>query len=292
MQSIADTDGGAILHPRGAPFAVDRFAPSEHVARFVDHYWLVRWQLERGEEHNQFVLSHPVVNVSVTAEVHRAVGPSTSVIERRLVGSGWTFGVMFRPAGFWPLLRASLASIANKEFDLAEILPDAARAIAAASSIAARECETAGVDAAIGALLPSVRQSSEASTHLAERARSDREIVRAEQLAKVAGVSLRTLERRFSVHVGLSPKKVIQRYRLQEVTQRTLHGEVDWASVAADLGYADQAHLIRDFRAATGEAPGGYARFENRPSTLGERWRQSGGNRVGESLTSRDHHDQ
>lgn len=265
MVTEVDSDGGAILHPRLAPFVADRFLPSDHVARFVDHYWLVRWQLGHGEEYQQLVLSHPVVNVSVNTETARVVGPSTGVVERRLAGSGWTFGVMFRPAGFWPLLRRSLASIAGKELALADVLPDAAGSIAIAGNTAARACEASALDDALAALLPTAPQPSETSTHLAELARADREIARAEQLAKVADVSIRTLERRFSVHIGLSPKKVIQRYRLQEVAERARLGPVSWASVAADLGYADQAHLVRDFRAVTGEAPAKYLRVENAP---------------------------
>lgn len=34
---------------------------------------------------------------------------------------------------------------------------------------------------------------------------------------------------------------------------------IDWAALAADLGYADQAHLTRDFTAAVGAPPGRYA---------------------------------
>jgi transcriptional regulator GlxA family with amidase domain len=118
------------------------------------------------------------------------------------------------------------------------------------------------MDALLAELLPTARQASEASTELAELARSEGGIVRAEQLASIAAVSLRTLERRFRTHVGLSPKKAIQRYRLQAVAERALSDDIDWASVAAELGYADQAHLSRDFRAVTGEAPASYSRTE------------------------------
>lgn len=263
VERVPDTDGGAVLHPRFAPFAVERFAPSDHVARFVDHYWLVRWQLEAGVEHRQLVLSHPTVNVSISNDGHRVVGPSLGAIERQLMGSGWTFGVMFRPGGFWPLLGSPVAAIANRELELDDVLHADAPAIVRAGRIAAREGECRGVDNTLSLLLPRVPQPSESSTALAERSRSDRSITRVEQLAGIAGVSVRTLDRRFGAHIGLSPKKVIQRYRLQEAAERAQSTRVDWAATASELGYADQAHLTRDFRAVTGEAPAGYAKAES-----------------------------
>jgi AraC-like DNA-binding protein len=38
------------------------------------------------------------------------------------------------------------------------------------------------------------------------------------------------------------------------------HGEPDWAWLALDGGYADQPHLVREFRALTGHTPVGYLR--------------------------------
>ena len=59
---------------------------------------------------------------------------------------------------------------------------------------------------------------------------------------------------------GCTPKWLIQRRRLHEAAER-LSGEErpDLARVAADLGYADQAHFGRDFRAVTGLTPGAFA---------------------------------
>jgi AraC-like DNA-binding protein len=54
---------------------------------------------------------------------------------------------------------------------------------------------------------------------------------------------------------------VIRRSRLHEVTGRMAAGaRVDWAALAADLGYADQAHLSRDFADVFGESLTQYAR--------------------------------
>jgi transcriptional regulator GlxA family with amidase domain len=96
---------------------------------------------------------------------------------------------------------------------------------------------------------------------LVERAEADTTLVRAEQLADLAGVSLRTLQRRFHAYVGIGPKWVVQRFRLLDVTAAA-HGQddVDWAGLAARHGYTDQSHLIRAFTQLVGHPPATYAR--------------------------------
>ncbi len=59
--------------------------------------------------------------------------------------------------------------------------------------------------------------------------------------------------------MGVSPKWVMRRARLHEAAERADSGEpVDWAELAADLGYADQAHLTGDFAATIGIFPTRY----------------------------------
>lgn len=83
-----------------------------------------------------------------------------------------------------------------------------------------------------------------------------------DDLAALCGVGVRRLQRLFADHVGVSPKWLLRRFRLQDVTDTLAAAPgapVDWAGLAADLGYVDQAHLSRDFAAMFGEPPTTYA---------------------------------
>jgi AraC-like DNA-binding protein len=89
---------------------------------------------------------------------------------------------------------------------------------------------------------------------------ADPGITRVDQLAAAAATGVRRLQRLFAEHVGVGPKWVIRRYRLHEVTERmAAGGPVDRAGLAADLGYADQAHFNHDWRRVTGMTPGDFA---------------------------------
>jgi AraC-like DNA-binding protein len=79
------------------------------------------------------------------------------------------------------------------------------------------------------------------------------------EVAKRIGVLSKTLNRRFCAAVGLTPKRYSRVRRLQRVLC-SISGarEVDWCETAADHGYADQAHLVHDFRELTGMTPTGY----------------------------------
>jgi AraC-like DNA-binding protein len=81
------------------------------------------------------------------------------------------------------------------------------------------------------------------------------------KVAADLGVLPRTLRRRFTAQVGLSPKRFARVQRLQRVV-RDLDGRssVDWAGVAARHGYADQPHLVEEFRQLVGVTPTEYLR--------------------------------
>ncbi len=80
-----------------------------------------------------------------------------------------------------------------------------------------------------------------------------------DELAAHAGYSKRTLQRLFREYVGVSPKWVLQRIRLHEAAERMAEGEGDWPRLALELGYFDQAHFIKAFKAVIGRSPADYA---------------------------------
>jgi AraC-like DNA-binding protein len=82
------------------------------------------------------------------------------------------------------------------------------------------------------------------------------------EVAAVLGVLPRTLRRRFTARVGLSPKRFARVQRLQRVV-RDLDGRahVDWAAIAATHGYADQPHLVEEFHQLVGVTPTEYLRY-------------------------------
>ena len=99
---------------------------------------------------------------------------------------------------------------------------------------------------------------------MVEAIRTDRSVRRVDGFARDHGLTVRRLQRLFLTHVGVDPKWVIRRYRLHEAIERAAGGTPDWAGLAAELGYSDQAHLVRDFTAVTGVSPGAYAHADRR----------------------------
>lgn len=74
----------------------------------------------------------------------------------------------------------------------------------------------------------------------------------------------RRFRERFQSEVGMAPKLFARVQRFQAVIG-AVHAldEVDWAGIAADCGYFDQAHFIHDFRAFSGLTPTEYLAFKS-----------------------------
>ena len=264
------TTRGVLRPVETAQTAELRRDPDVHpaLAPFVERYWSVRWDRTGQPPFRSEVLSHPSVNVSVETGDRPRFGfalPAVlvhGVVTRRftvdLVGTGRVTAAKFRPGGFRAFTGVLPArnSVALLRGELA-LDPDRLRtAVLAEDDDADR---TAVLDAALAPLAPEPDPAYLDLLAVLDAMIDDRSLVRVDQVAELAATSTRSLQRAFATYVGVSPKAVLARYRLQDAAALIDAGEVDdLAALAADLGWFDQAHFSRDFRAVVGTTPSAY----------------------------------
>ncbi len=82
--------------------------------------------------------------------------------------------------------------------------------------------------------------------------------LRVDDLCNELGISRKHLNNIYKVATGLSPKRFARLTRFRSVVDRIRGPAEPWVSIAADKGYFDQAHLIRDFRQFAGETPSAF----------------------------------
>jgi AraC-like DNA-binding protein len=256
--------GAGVLHAGAAAtrFTLDRYPPPEDLAPFVDFCWVVRWDLGGQPPHEQQILPHPNVNLAFEAAGAAVYGVDRSIFTRRLSGAGKALGIRFRPGGFRPFSPRPIYSLNDRVVPASRLFGPAADE-ANTVVMAAGADDTAMLAAGTGLLRgfgaeadPGTGQAAE----LVKRITEDPGLRRVAQLAEASGLSERKLQRLFSDYVGVSPKWVMRRARLHEAALRAESGaDVDWPALALDLGYADQAHLVRDFTATLGVSPARYA---------------------------------
>lgn len=257
----------------------DRAPAGDALDGLVEWFWSVAWELPDGRVHDQRVLNHPAGNISIGTlddagvPLHpaqgRVYGVMTKVSHRRLTSIGWTVAARTSVGGLGVLLDAPASATVDTELRL-DALPglNAQRLLACVRS---ELCNDERVDILRSELNemvlrrdPALIAEGHEVVELAAVAEHDRTVRRVEQLATIAGVGVRTLQRLFDRHVGVSPSFVIRRWRIIEAAESAraaLDTNSDWsgwATVAAELGYADQAHLTRDFRRHIGTTPAAY----------------------------------
>lgn len=265
----------AIVRPaQGArAFDVERIGPVTSLSEFVDYYWLVRWHVP--EPFRQQVVPQPRVHIAAEDGRLFVHGVNRKPFFRTLSGRGHVLGAAFHPGGFRPLLKATVRGIHGTVRTGLDVfgLDDqpAARRILGTddSATMVRTLETY-----LLAAEPEPDPLGRQVTELVHEVQCRPDLVRAEQLAVHAGMSLRNLQRLFSEYVGIGPKWVIQRSRILDVTATAHSGmPADWTALAHELGFSDQAHLTRVFTQVVGTPPAAYqteaAMTTSRPANRG-----------------------
>lgn len=167
------------------------------------------------------------------------------------------FAIRFRPAGLTAFPRVHLGSLTQQCIDVHSLWGSRARLLAEqlahAPSCRARVAITN--DFLLAHLsVPSDRNQLARSAARAFLTRGGLKDVGS--VADSHGIGYKKLERLFAAEVGLSPKHFARIVRLQRALASAVRGpNLNLAQLALEMGYADQAHLTRDFSALVGRPP-------------------------------------
>jgi AraC-like DNA-binding protein len=244
----------------GKMFRLGRYLPPPDLAPFLDHYWIVEWDLRGQPAYTQRTLPYPCVHVVFDRARTGIWGVPTGPFDYELKDAGKVCGLRFRPGAFRAFLGRPLHTITDRVLALSDVFPwdDTA----AQDAVLDTPDDTATIEAA-GALLRAVLPAPDPQVDrigaILRAVEATPELTRVEDLAATARMAVRSLQQLFSEYVGVSPKWVIRRFRLHEAADRLATGtDVDLAALAQGLGYFDQAHFTSDFRRLVGKSPGRY----------------------------------
>lgn len=251
-----------ILFPERLPRFV-RLPPPDTATELIAWIWIPEWDLAPGEVSRQPVLSYPATNLVVDADGVTLWGPTTRVSERVLTGSGWAVGALLRPAATMALPIEPAATVdGHLPLDEPDLVADVTTAMRGGDA-PDHPAAVARVTAWLTSRVPQVGDEGLLANSAVDLLLTDPHVMRVEDAATRLHLSARSLQRLTQRATGMAPSRIIRRRRLQEAAQRIREDPTaPLARIAADLGYADQAHLAADFRTVLGFTASEYRRSE------------------------------
>lgn len=255
-------------------FDLHLFEPHPELRPWVEYYWAVEWHLG-AHQFVQSVITNPTIDLSfeddwATNQSNACVvatGVTPRSYQRTLRGHGDVFAVHFHPGMFRSWWGKPVNTLTGNAVRLGTHLrrwETAATALMTTLLTANNQERVRMVDALLLEHLPTRDVVGEDIRDLVHAARHDRTLWDTRIMAQRRKVSARTNQRQFLEYVGVGPKWVAQRYRVQAAIDlldaERLGSEApgDLTQLALELGYFDLAHFSREFRAVTGDAPSKY----------------------------------
>jgi AraC-like DNA-binding protein len=247
----------------GGRYDLRRIPPAPDLAQLIERHWVVEWDLRGHPDQSVETLPHPVANLFFWYGTGSLAGPGVRKSVQELSGRGRVFGVKLRAGAGYPLTGIPMRRLVDATRPLPEVFGVEGARLSAAVNAAEDDAEQVALaEEFLRSRLPTIAADPMADLvdGIVHRLLTGDRTLRVEDAARAAGLSMRSLQRLFERYVGVPPKQVLMRYRLHEAADRIAAGQVsDWAEFAAEMGYFDQAHFIREFTRTVGMPPVAYA---------------------------------
>jgi AraC-like DNA-binding protein len=239
---------------------------------YLSHVLLYREQVPEGCEIVERVIPDGALRLvcelgessgtaSLPREPLRVIGASAAPAMVRLTGRLHGLSLTLRPGAALSLFGVPAGELAESTVPL-DLLWGSRKHRQLLDALADADGDAARLAVLGRALLDSARpadaSAAAARAWQALIARDGRMSVR--EVARQAAMSERRLQQIFQSHVGLSPRTWRRMARLHGCIRRLRGSRTPWTDLAADLGYYDQAHMIRDFKDLCGCTPGEFVR--------------------------------
>lgn len=253
-----------VVNPAAAQkaFRLERCLPAPDLAPFVEHFWIVEWELADGVTHVQRTLPYPCVHLVFDQGRTAIFGVMTGAFEYLLRGRGRVLGVRFRAGGFRAYLGGQVQAITDQSMRLSQLFAcDDAEAERQVLGAPGDDGMITAASALLRQALPAPDGEIERIAAILATIEAHPGLTRVQELAERSRLSVRRLQLLFKEYVGVSPKWVIRRNRLHDAADQLAAGTpVDLARLAQELGYFDQAHFTSDFEKLVGKPPADYRR--------------------------------
>lgn len=246
-------------------------SPSEPVRRYVRCYWFLAGTggaegppsdpaLPDGSPELILNLGDPFESISalrapIQQPLTMLVGQITAPFAVRPTGRVNLVAARLEPfgaVGLWPHLASLTNRWANGQAMPGARLDDAWEALRRAGSV---ERQVAILDQHLAQVFAAGRQPDSRVEAAVQSIRASGGTCPLEQVATDLGTTPRHLQRLFAAGVGISPKLLARITRFQRVFAARRSDPASLSRIAAECGYFDQSHLIRDFRDFAGGAP-------------------------------------
>ena len=278
--------GGVATPLDGAtPFDFLTRRPPPPLDRFVESIWYARgtvpYTRERiaptGSTVAVFVLGDPILQIPSdgAGEVLRAdrgflLGPHDRPTVNEPTGETFAVGVVTTPIGCQALFGVPPVTVRGRAVDLAVAWPPAAALRAELLQVSAPAAQLDLVEARLLDGLDPADPALDRCERAVEALLADPTRPIADLAAEV-GVSHGHLDRQFTRIVGLPPRVLARLLRVRRLLETIdIRTDVGWSARAAELGWFDQAHLIRDFKRHTGVTPTRYLQAQRATYTTVE----------------------
>ena len=236
----------------------EEFAPPIDLRATVACTWTARVGASAAASLDPIIADACSDIVVVGDDAPHIAGPATRTHDVKLVPGSVVIGIRFAPGAARAAFGCDAVELLDEHAELREVCGRAATSLVHALRAAPTPAHAR--DALVHWARERVQRSVDRDAHVLHAAR---ELVRdpsltVASLGDTLGWSARRLHREFTATCGYGPKHLQRILRMQRVVRRARRecaSSISLATLAFDAGYADQAHMTREFRSLTGFTP-------------------------------------